>query len=89
MSSLAMPATTRSQGRRGGDSLFGGGGDDVLIGGNGYNTMTGGAGNDTFVYNAFNESGIGAGNSDVITDFEGASSPPHRHYPMSGVVREV
>src|SRR5262249_24504228 len=61
-------------GAAGGDSISGGGGDDVIIGGTGTDTMTGGTGNDTFVYSAFNESGIGAGNSDVITDFEGDGS---------------
>src|SRR5262249_8723298 len=43
-------------------------------GGSGNDTMTGGVGNDTFAYNAFNESGVGTGNNDVITDFEGDGS---------------
>src|SRR5262249_45617243 len=59
-------------GAAGVDTLSGRGGDDVLIGGTGNDTMAGGAGSDTFVFNALNESGIGAGNNDLITDFEGA-----------------
>jgi Ca2+-binding RTX toxin-like protein len=45
--------------------LVGNGGDDLL---------TGGAGNDLFDYNAISDSGVGAGNRDVITDFEGAGA---------------
>jgi Ca2+-binding RTX toxin-like protein len=33
--------------------------------------MTGGAGNDVFSFNAVNESGVGIGTNDLITDFEG------------------
>jgi Ca2+-binding RTX toxin-like protein len=59
-------------GAAGVDTLVGGNGDDTLVGGTGNDVMTGGIGNDTFVFNAFNESGIGAGNNDQITDFVGA-----------------
>jgi len=54
------------------DTLSGGAGNDTIVGGTGNDAMTGGAGNDTFVFNALNESGIGVGNNDLITDFEGA-----------------
>ena len=53
------------------DTLVGGSGDDSLIGGTGNDLMAGGAGNDTFVFNASNESGVGLGNNDIITDFQG------------------
>src|SRR5262245_24813170 len=33
--------------------------------------MTGGAGKDMFVFKATNESNVGLGNSDLISDFEG------------------
>ena len=52
--------------------LFGGAGNNVLIGGTGSDTMTGGIGDDMSVFNALNGSGVGIGNSDLITDFEGA-----------------
>ena len=52
------------------DVLLGDGGSDVLIGGTGADRLTGGAENDVFVYNAINESTLGA--SDTILDFEGA-----------------
>jgi Ca2+-binding RTX toxin-like protein len=55
----------------GADSLSGGDGDDVLTGGTGNDNLTGGAGLDTFVFNALNESGVGVGNNDLITDFQG------------------
>jgi Ca2+-binding RTX toxin-like protein len=58
-------------GAAGTDTLVGGSGDDSLIGGTGNDLMAGGAGNDTFVFNASNESGVGLGNNDIITDFQG------------------
>jgi len=51
------------------DTISGGDGNDIIVGGTGNDSMTGGLGNDTFVFNALNESGIGVGNNDVITDF--------------------
>ncbi len=57
------------------DVLKGGSGDDVLIGGvalinnQGRDLMTGGIGNDVFKFNAINESGVTAGDRDIITDF--------------------
>jgi Ca2+-binding RTX toxin-like protein len=61
----------RLYGRRGDDILDGQGGIDALYGGLGADTMTGGEDNarDRFIYFNIKESGVGAGNRDVITDF--------------------
>ena len=53
----------------GNDELFGFDGDDIIVGGNGADKLTGGKGADTFVFSDLGDSGIGAGNRDVITDF--------------------
>jgi len=45
-------------------------GDDVLISGNGADVMMGGEGSDLFKFTDENDSGIGAGNRDTITDFD-------------------
>jgi Ca2+-binding RTX toxin-like protein len=58
-------------GGAGNDALNGGAGNDTIMGGTGLDTMSGGLGNDTFVFKALNESGIGVGNNDLITDFQG------------------
>ncbi|MBT9096234.1 calcium-binding protein [Methylovulum psychrotolerans] len=52
-------------GNDGNDSLMGGAGNDVLDGGLGTDVLKGGLGQDTFVFG----SALGAGNKDVITDF--------------------
>jgi serralysin len=57
-------------GNAGANALSGGAGNDRLTGGLGRDTLTGGAGNDMFDFNALNESAVGAGNRDVITDFQ-------------------
>jgi len=68
-------------GEGGSDTLYGGAGDDrleghagadVLNGGTGVDFFTGKGGNDRFQFDlsAIGESGIGAGNRDVITDFK-------------------
>lgn len=68
-------------GEGGSDMLYGGAGDDrleghagadVLNGGTGVDFFTGKGGNDRFQFDlsAIGESGIGAGNRDVITDFK-------------------
>lgn len=64
----------------GNDSLDGGAGDDALDGGNGndfaiigrsgVDTLTGGAGADVFRYDDATDTGLDAGNRDIITDFE-------------------
>lgn len=54
----------------GNDKLNGGNGNDTLDGGSGVDTLTGGAGADRFDYNALAESGLGAGNRDIIQDFQ-------------------
>ncbi|MAL79179.1 MAG: hypothetical protein CMN55_08725 [Sneathiella sp.] len=56
----------------GNDELFGFDGDDILVGGNGADKLTGGKAADTFVFSDLDDSGIGAGNRDVITDFNSA-----------------
>jgi Ca2+-binding RTX toxin-like protein len=51
------------------NQLTGGSGNDFLTGNAGADTLTGGTGIDTFIFNAIGDSGVGAGNRDVITDF--------------------
>jgi Ca2+-binding RTX toxin-like protein len=53
----------------GNDTLIGGNGDDLLEGGTGLDIFTGGAGKDEFTFRSF-ESGVGAGNRDVVTDYQ-------------------
>jgi len=60
-------------GQAGNDKLNGGSGNDTLDGGTGVDTLTGGAGADRFDYNALAESGLGAGNRDIIQDFQRGS----------------
>ena len=62
----------RIYGRRGDDTLEGGNGGDVLYGNNGADVMTGGltAQRDRFVYFSASDTGVGAGNRDIITDFQ-------------------
>ena len=60
-------------GGAGNDTLEGEGGADVLIGGEGVDVMFGKGGGDRFVFDlgaATAESGIGAGNRDIIRNFE-------------------
>jgi Ca2+-binding RTX toxin-like protein len=59
------------------NALTGGAGNDTLTGGRGQDTLTGGLGADVFDYNSatpifttLGDSGVGAGNRDIITDFE-------------------
>jgi len=59
-------------GGNGSDNIDGGAGNDKLYGGAGSDTMTGGVGADTFYYTSVTDSGIGAGNRDIITDFNAA-----------------
>ena len=54
----------------GNDVINGGTGNDVIIGGGGRDVMSGGAGADTFVFNSASDSQAGAGNRDVILDFQ-------------------
>lgn len=56
----------------GNDTLYGGSGNDLLHGGVDIDRMTGGSGADDFVFFFIfrGDSGVGAGNRDVITDFE-------------------
>ena len=56
-------------GGAGNNTLFGTLKNDVLFGSTGRDTLTGSAGADTFVYTALNQSGVGAANRDLITDF--------------------
>ena len=52
------------------NAVSGGAGSDRLIGALGCDTLTGDAGADVFDYDALAESASGAGNRDVITDFQ-------------------
>lgn len=57
----------------GGNNLLDGvGSNDTLIGGLGADTLTGGVGTELFIYQSTVDSGIGAGNRDIITDFSQA-----------------
>ena len=62
----------RLYGRQGEDTLIGGLGGDMLYGNNGSDVMTGGTTNqrDRFIFFHDTDSGVGAGNRDVITDFQ-------------------
>jgi Ca2+-binding RTX toxin-like protein len=68
-------------GDAGTNALSGGAGNDRLTGGLGHDTLTGGAGNDVFDFNALNESPVGAGNRDVITDFQSGLD----HIDLAGI----
>ena len=57
-------------GGAGNDALTGGNSNDTLTGGAGADMLTGGLGDDLFDYNAVSDSGVGAGNRDVIADFQ-------------------
>jgi serralysin len=62
----------RLYGRAGDDTLDGGIGADALYGNRGVDIMTGGQDDglrDRFIYFNENETGVGAGNRDIITDF--------------------
>ncbi|KNG92917.1 calcium-binding protein [Pseudaestuariivita atlantica] len=61
----------RLYGRAGDDTLDGGAGADAMYGNLGADVMTGGTGDvrDRFIYFQANETGVGAGNRDIITDF--------------------
>lgn len=54
----------------GGDNVIdGAGGNDVLFGGKGVDVLTGGSGNDIFRWTSADESGMNAGQRDIVTDF--------------------
>lgn len=61
----------RVYGRAGDDTLNGEGGADAIYGNRGADIMTGGADTvrDRFIYFQLNDSGVGSGNRDIITDF--------------------
>jgi len=54
----------------GADTLAGDVGNDVVNGGGGVDAMYGGVGEDTFQYSAASDTGVGAGNRDVIHDWD-------------------
>lgn len=64
------------RGTAGGDLLLGGNGNDLLDGGGGVDTLVGGRGADTFRFGVAGDivpvagTGIGAGNRDMVLDFE-------------------
>ncbi len=62
----------RLYGRAGDDTLVGGNGADAIFGNQGADVLTGGSGaglTDRFIYFNASETGVGAGNRDIITDF--------------------
>jgi serralysin len=65
-------ASDRLYGRAGDDILYGEFGADALYGNSGVDTMTGGEGDvrDRFIFFQLSDSGVGAGNRDIITDFQ-------------------
>lgn len=56
-------------GGAGNDTMRGDAGNDVLLGGQGADRLQGGSGKDVFDYNLLTDSGLLAGNRDVISDF--------------------
>jgi Ca2+-binding RTX toxin-like protein len=60
-------------GGNGNDNLAGDGGNDLIDGGAGVDLLAGGAGNDKFFFRE-GDSGVGAGNRDIISDFNVAST---------------
>lgn len=66
-------SSDRLFGRGGDDTLNGELGTDVLYGNGGVDIMTGGDQIDRFVYFNASETGVGAGNRDIITDFDAAA----------------
>jgi len=52
------------------NTLTGNSGDNTITGGGGRDALTGGDGGDRFDFNDVSDSGVGAANRDVITDFE-------------------
>ena len=57
------------KGEAGNDTINGGAGTDTILGGLGVDAMSGGADADTFAFISTTESGVGAGNRDIISDF--------------------
>ena len=72
-------------GNGGADTLTGNAGNDTLIGGAGQDTLIGGADNDTFDFNNISESGVGAGNRDIITVFELSNAAGGDVIDLSGI----
>jgi serralysin len=85
-------------GMSGSDKLDGGAGNDVLLGGADADRLTGGAGSDVFVFNVegfrfSSDSGMGAGNRDVVTDSQPGvdkieldnPDDPNQQFPIFGV----
>jgi len=56
-------------GLEGDDILVGNAGKDMLIGGLGIDELSGGAGADKFIFESLDDSGVDAGNRDIIVDF--------------------
>ncbi|MFO1070086.1 MAG: hypothetical protein U1E14_16360 [Geminicoccaceae bacterium] len=71
-------------GGNGADALRGGSGGDGLHGGAGIDQCWGGAGGDVFSFASALDSGVGAGNRDVVADWDGADRLSFR-----GLVDEV
>ncbi|MGB1214338.1 MAG: hypothetical protein ACPG4X_13325 [Pikeienuella sp.] len=66
---LGEDGADRLVGLRGDDTLDGGRSVDQLTGGDGNDLLIGGRQRDIFIFNDDDESGVGAGNRDIIADF--------------------
>jgi Ca2+-binding RTX toxin-like protein len=66
----ALGGDDRLDGGRGDDRLNGEDGYDTLIGGQGLDRMAGGAGPDVLAFLAADDSRVGAGRRDIVTDVE-------------------
>ncbi len=66
------------------DSLTGDAAANILIGGKGADLLTGGQGADIFIYQTAADSGLGAGNRDVIADFSQSDGDVIDLSPLDG-----
>lgn len=60
-------------GQGGDDTISGGSGNDLIVGSTGVDNMTGGTGADRFFFDGLADSGVAAGQRDIITDFQQGS----------------
>ena len=67
---IGLGGNDRLRGMDGNDVLRGGSGDDTIDGMTGIDELTGGAGADRFFFSDHDDSGVGAGNRDVIKGFQ-------------------
>ncbi len=70
------------------DSLDGGDGNDTITGGMGVDTMLGGGGDDRFVFERPEDSETGAGDRDIIADFNNTSQADRIDLSALGVISQ-